>query len=188
VKLRLTASLLPLLVLGVVGGHAAGNAIAGGPLGPKELFSSPGTGMWALPVLAVLAVAIAFVAGARAGGAASPSPVPFAFLPPVFFVLLEMTEAVVAHESLLTHCFAEGAFEVGLLLQVPLAFLSFALARLLLRASAVVRRVFASVAWRARLPALPAVPRPIEMRTRPRDLAVAVRRGRGPPLPGTSSA
>jgi hypothetical protein len=123
---------LPVVLVAIECGHALGNLVEGAPR--SELFASPGSGLGALPLVGlVLASLVAAGVAARATGTGRQGravALPFALLPPVGFVLLEVGESLSEPGR-----FRLGgpAFALGLLFQLPMGLLGYVAARTLLR-------------------------------------------------------
>jgi hypothetical protein len=157
---------LPIVLAGIEGGHAVANAVFGSPEGVKELFASPSSGSGILPIVALLAaglvvlgLACRFAPRCWFPRQAQAIALPFVLLPPVSFMLLELTEAAVSRGAIPWHEAVRPTFVFGLVLQLPFALLGYALARLLLRVTDGVRRLFAR-SFRSRLLPLAAAPSP----------------------------
>lgn len=178
---------VPLALAGVEVAHATANRLVGAPA--SELFEGAASGRGALGLVAALvgAFVVAALAGRVLGlwsGSAHGRNVaaPFAVLPPVAFVLLELGEALLGPGTVGGHWLAEPAFAVGLVLQLPVAAAACALARLLLHASDGIRRLVHRGA--PPVPQLPAADAPAVPRDDVRRGPAFVRtiRGRAPPL------
>ncbi len=107
--------------------------------------------------------------------------VPFALLPVATFVVQENVERL-AHGGSALGALPEPTFRVGVLLQLPVAFLAYLLTRLLLRVAERVGSALRRLERRPRRPSATRVPRSvrIELARRPGVLAVG-RAGRAPP-------
>ncbi len=180
---------MPIAVTGIAAAHAAANAAFGSPEGPGEVFASAASGAELLPLLSAFTVALALLGlGGRIAGIwwvprhARSVAVPFACLPPVAFVLLELAEALLHRGSIPSASLLEPTFLLGLVLQFPFAFAGYVAARLLLRLSDRVGRLVARVPAAAPFALLRILPR------RPGDEASRSLRtgspslGRAPPL------
>jgi hypothetical protein len=123
---------LPVVLTATECGHALGNLLAGAPT--TELFESADSGRGALPLVGLILTSL--VAAGVASRATSnvrqarAAALPFALLPPVGFLLLELGEALSEPGR-----FRLGgtAFVLGLLFQLPAAGLGYLVARALLR-------------------------------------------------------
>lgn len=123
---------LPLALGGCVIGHALGYSLAGEPHQDRALHGYLAHTPLMAAVLACLAVcALTLRAAGRLRG--RPSPLPFALLPPLAFLVQETAERAGSGISL--HTLLEPAAVLGLLAQLPLAFAAWLLARVLLRAA-----------------------------------------------------
>jgi hypothetical protein len=158
---------LPIALIGVEVGHAVANAIFGSPAEDGEVFASPTSGAGLLPPLLALALALILVGlgGRMAGwwwlpGRSRLVALPFACLPPVGFVLLELGEGFVHAGAMPWGSMLEPTFLVGLVLQVPFALAAYVIARVLLRWSDSVRRLI----LRRAAPPLLAPSRPSHLR------------------------
>ena len=134
---------LPIALAGVEAAHAVTNAVFGAPGGPDaEVF----TGSDSSPelTLSLAALALGFVVlglVSRATGAGWVSrrsravAIPFACLPPVAFLLLELLEGLVHSGAFPWRDLAGPTFLFGLALQLPFALAGYLVARALLRLS-----------------------------------------------------
>jgi hypothetical protein len=152
---------LPLALIGVEAAHALANRLCGSPQGEAEVFASAASGAELGPPLLALALAALLLAlAARTVGrwwlprSARSLAVPFACVPPVAFVLLELLEAVLADGSMPWDPGARRTFAAGLALQLPVAFAGYLLARMLLRLSDGVRGLIARRPFPLSLPVL----------------------------------
>ncbi len=179
---------LPLTLAGVLAAHALANAVFGSPEGRYELFASAASGAQLVPLVAAMSTAVLLVGLAlRVGGwwslptDAPTLAAPFAFLPPLAFVLIEAFEGLLNRGVIPFGEALQPTFLVGLALQLPFALAAYLLARLLLRAGDGLRLFFlrerpSSTGW------LPAAVKARE-RVRPRSLAsLSCLRGRAPPV------
>ena len=179
---------VPIALAGMESAHAIANGLCGSPEGSGELFAAASSGAAVLVPVVALAVAVMLVglltrtAGAWGGSVGRRErALPFGLLPLLAFVVLEAGEGVAHHGGLPWGEFADSAFVVGLGLQLPFAAAGYLLARLLLRATDVVRQLVAGRARRPRVRATTLVLwRPVRdlPRSAPRRSA---RRGRAPP-------
>lgn len=158
---------LPIVLAGIEGGHALANAAFGSPEGVKEVFASTSSGSGlVLPLALIASVLVLLGLGCRFAPSgwfprhARSVALPFALLPPVSFALLELLEAALSRGVIPWGEAVKPTFLFGLALQLPLALVGYLLARLLLRASDRVRRLFAR-SFRARLLPLVAPPAPL---------------------------
>jgi hypothetical protein len=123
---------LPVVLAAIECGHALGNLLAGAP--HSELFESPGSGRAALPLIGLVLVSLlAAGIGARVTSAGRQSravALPFALLPPLGFVLLEVGEGLSEPGRFRLR---GPAFVLGLFLQLPASLLGYLVARALLR-------------------------------------------------------
>lgn len=133
---------LPLALIGVEAAHALANQLFGSPQGEAEVFASAAAGAELGPPLLALALAALLLAlAARAAGrwwlprSARSLALPFACVPAVAFVLLELLEAVLADGSMPWDPHGRPTFAAGLALQLPFALAGYLLARMLLRLS-----------------------------------------------------
>ena len=120
---RAVALILPILLFGVEAGHTVANRLVGDPDARADLYVSSSTQQRLLPLL----LAVVVVAALIGAGARSASRWMFAALPPVFFLVVEVVEAVVDGRFSTT----EPALWLGLALQLPFALLVWAAVRLL---------------------------------------------------------
>jgi hypothetical protein len=180
---------LPIALVGIEAAHALGNAAFGSPEEAGEIFASTASGAELVPLLSALALALVLLGmGGRVAGrwwspqnARSPG-LPFACLPPLAFVLLELLETLFHRGHVPASLTIEPAFLAGLVLQLPFALTGYLVARLLLHLSDGVRRL---ILRRRALP--PLEPPPALASPPPEDPARPVRRGsahlgRAPPL------
>lgn len=139
----------PIALIGLLAAHAVANAAVGSPEGAGEVFASAASGAELVPVLAALVAGaillgvIGRVAGRwclTAGGGSLA--LPFALLPPLGFVLLELGEKL-AHSGVDAGPAHGPTFLVGLALQLPFALAGYLAARVLLRLSDSVRALIA---------------------------------------------
>jgi hypothetical protein len=133
---------LPVVLAGVEGAHALANAAFGSPEGPGEAFASRESGAQLRPLLVALALGLVVLALlARAAGRwwvprhSRLVALPFACLPPLVFVLLELVEGLSHGGAVPWHEAVEPTFLAGLALQLPFALLGYLVARSLLRLS-----------------------------------------------------
>jgi hypothetical protein len=140
---------VPIVFVGIEGGHALANATFGAPQETKELFASQSSGSGLVPLLGLIAFVLVMLGLACRSsfkcwfpGRARSVALPFALLPPVSFALLELVEAAVSHGTVPWSEAVRPTFLFGLVLQLPIALAGYALARLLLRASDAVRSLF----------------------------------------------
>lgn len=133
---------LPIVLAGVEAAHALANAAFGSPEGAGEALASPGSGASLRPLLVALSLGLLVLAlASRAAGRWWVPPhsrlvaLPFACLPPVVFVLLELAEGVLDDGRVEWRDALGPTFLVGLVLQAPFALLGYAVARALLRLS-----------------------------------------------------
>ncbi len=133
---------LPIALVGVEAGHALANAAFGAPAEAGELFASGESGAGLVPVLAALALGLLLLGlGGRVAGSwwlprrARSVALPFACLPPVVFVLLELVEGTLHSGPLSWSWLYEPTFFAGLVLQLPFALAGYLLALGLLRLS-----------------------------------------------------
>jgi hypothetical protein len=186
---------LPIALASVEGGHAVANTVFGAPNGSAaELFGDPGSR--AALLLPLVAVALGFVlAGlaARASGMWWASrrshavALPFAWLPPLAFFLLELVEGTLQSGAMPWSDLATPAFLFGLALQLPFALGGYLLARALLRLSDVVRELVLRRRRPRRRTAAALPPRPTDVAP-PARASRSEHLGRGPPraLPAPS--
>lgn len=184
-SLRLFSVFVPLMSIGVIGGHAFANAVVGAPPNQTEVFTTAATGDTLLPALLAMLAALALVLAAAGAGRATSRKTSlwlFAALPVVFFAGLEIAEAVLAQESLLTNVLLAPAFGLGLVAQLPLALVCLGCGLLLLRVgTAVCRALAAAESWTAVY--LVIAPDPGDDQLSIRDLRLERIRSRGPPVP-----
>jgi hypothetical protein len=121
---------VPLAAAGCLAGHAAGYALVGSSRQDAHVH---GYLSFAPLFLAICAAFVVLSLGLRFTGRLSGRPAawPFALLPPLAFCAQELIERLVA--GLPAHAVLEPAVLVGLLAQVPIAFVAFLVARALLR-------------------------------------------------------
>jgi len=178
---------LPIALVGIEAAHALANAVFGSPEEAGELFASGSSSAGLVPLLAALALGLLLVGlGGRVAGWWLPCrarlvALPFALLPPVAFVVLELVEGVLHRGAVPWDAALEPTLVFGLLLQFPFALSGYLVARGLLRLSDAVRRLIVG-ARRAR-PLAPPPSRSLGGSERTR----AARRhsahcGRGPPV------
>jgi hypothetical protein len=142
---------LPLALAGVEAAHAFANSAFGSPEGPGELFASAASGARLAPLFGAMGIGLvaagvcARVLGTGAAeGRRRLAALPFACVPPVVFVALEVVESL-AHGSGVPFSDLSGpTFLAGLLLQLPFALVAYAVAVALLRVGSAVRRWFAA--------------------------------------------
>jgi hypothetical protein len=184
---------VPIALSGIEGAHAVANAVFGAPAGDSgEIFASAATGASLVPLLVAVALAAVGIglAGRIAGRWLTPRngrmlALPFAFLPPAGFVLLELAEAALGDEGLQAGIVSPAVL-LGLVLQLPFAFAGYLVARGLLRLGDEVR----AIVVRPRVRLVAAVSNPLF--SRPSDdarRATPLRFsgfGRGPPVTGAS--
>jgi hypothetical protein len=161
---------LPIALIGIEAAHAFANAAFGSPEEAGEIFASAASGAELVPVLSALALGLVLLGlGGRVAGrwwlprGARSLALPFACLPPVAFLLLELVEALSHRGHVPADLGFEPAFLAGLALQIPFALTGYLVARLLLRLSDGVRGLI--VRWR---PA-PPLERPRALPSPPRD-------------------
>ena len=137
---------LPIALVGVEAAHALANAAFGSPEEAGEIFARVASGAELVPVLSALALALVLLGlSGRVAGRwwlprdAPALALPFALLPPVAFVLLELLEALLHRGHVPADLVVEPALVVGLGLQFPFALAGYLVARLLLRLSDGVR-------------------------------------------------
>jgi hypothetical protein len=138
---------VPIALIGVASAHALANLAFGSPEEAGELFAAPDSGSGLVPVLAALALGLVAV-GLAGRIAAAEVPrrtravaLPFAALPPVGFLALELLEGLL-HRGVVPWSSLLGAtFLVGLFLQLPFAVAGYLAARGLLRAAEELRRL-----------------------------------------------
>jgi hypothetical protein len=137
---------LPIALVGIEAAHASANAAFGSPEEAGEIFESAASGSELVLVLAALGLALVMLGlGFRVAGRwwlpqhARSLALPFACLPPVAFVLLELVEALLHRGQLPADLLLEPAFLAGLVLQAPFALTGYLVARLLLWVSDGVR-------------------------------------------------
>jgi hypothetical protein len=178
---------LPPALTGVEAAHALANQLFGSPQGEAEVFASAASGAELGPPLLALALAALLLAlAARAAGrwwlprSAGSLALPFACVPPLAFVLLELLEAVLGDGSMPWDPDARRTFAAGLALQLPFALAGYLLARLLLRLSDGARGLIARMPSRLSRPPLVLPPTPGDRAPRP-DRGPCVHAGRGPP-------
>ncbi len=180
---------LPIALVGIEAAHALANASFGSPEKAGEIFASAASGAELVPMLSALALALLVLGlGGRVAGrwwlpqGAPLLALPFACLPPVAFVLLELVEALAHRGRVPADLGFEPAFLAGLVLQIPFALTGYLVARLLLRLSDGVRTLI----LRGR--AAPPGERPAALPSKPRDDPPRRARrggahlGRAPPL------
>jgi hypothetical protein len=184
---------LPIALVGIEAAHAAANRLFGSPEGPGELFATSSSGAGLLPIVAAFGAGMLLLGlGSRVfaarGRGRERMALPFAYLPPVVFVALELAEGLLHGGRVPLGTLHEPTFVVGLLLQLPFAAAGYACARALNRLSDGVRGL---IERRRRRPPLPTpvtrVTRPAEDRPRPLRLPRA-HSGRAPPAAQTASA
>ncbi len=180
---------LPIALVGIEAAHAFANAAFGSPEEAGEIFASAASGAELVPVLLALALALVLLGlGGRVAGrwwsprGARSLALPFACLPLVAFVLLELMEALLHRGHVPAELGFEPAFLAGLVLQIPFALTGYLVARLLLRLSDSVRTLL------LRRPAAPPLEPPRVLPSLPRaDPPRRARRGgahlgRAPPI------
>ncbi len=146
---------IPISLAGVEFGHALINAIAGSPTGLHgELFQRNGPGAGLGPLMASVAVGMvllglsARIAGIGGNSSGVPlSPVPYACVAPLAFIVQEHVETVLHTGQLSLSTVRDPDVPAGPRAQVPFALAAYLIARLLLRVADVVQRRIA----RARL-------------------------------------
>jgi hypothetical protein len=179
---------VPIALVGIEAAHAIANAVFGSPAEDGELFASGSSGAALVPLLlaSVLAVVAVSLAGRVVGRWLVPRQarsiaLPFAWLPPIAFVLLEVVEGLLHAGAVPWGSTLEPTFLVGIALQIPFALAGYLIARALLRVSDGMR----SLIGRGRSLLLPALRVSL---CRPRDdRGSTVRRswahsGRAPPV------
>jgi hypothetical protein len=121
---------VPLAALGCLAGHAAGYAIVGTSRQDAHIH---GYLSFAPQFVAICAALVAVAAGLRLSGRlrGHPAAWPFALLAPIAFCAQELIERLVA--GLPAHAVLEPAVLVGLVAQLPVAFVAYFAARALLR-------------------------------------------------------
>jgi hypothetical protein len=133
---------LPVLTVGWFAAHWLGYRVAiPNPHERARALAASGHGYFAyLPFLlgatvALLVVTIAFQICAAARGSVSKRPLawPFAVLPPLIFAGEEYTDRLVHDGTFQLAVAVERTFVIGLLMQVPVGLVSYAVVRLLLR-------------------------------------------------------
>jgi hypothetical protein len=140
---------LPIVLAGIEAAHALANASFGSPAGEGELFAAERSGSELLPLVAALALGSVLLGLAarvleRAGALPGRRALPFACLPPVAFVLLELLEGLLHDGIVPLGAPLEPTFICGLVLQLPFAVAGYAVARALLRLGDRVRRLVAA--------------------------------------------
>jgi hypothetical protein len=132
---------VPIALAGVAAAHGLANAAFGSPEGRGELFASAASGADLLPLcaataLAVMLLGLGFRVAARSSlpQSARALALPFACLPPLAFVLLELLEGLLHRGTVPWGEVLEPTFLAGLALQLPFALASYLVARLLLQA------------------------------------------------------
>jgi hypothetical protein len=133
---------VPIALVGIEAAHAIANAVFGSPAEDGELFASGSSGVALVPPLlaAVLGMVAVSLGGRVVGRWSAPRQarsvaLPFAWLPPVAFVLLELVEGLLHAGTVPWGSTLEPTFFVGLALQVPFALAGYLIARALLRVS-----------------------------------------------------
>lgn len=180
---------VPIALVGIEAAHTLANAAFGAPEKTGEIFASAASGAELVPIFAAFAFAIVLLGlGSRVAGrwwlptSARALALPFACLPPLAFVLLELFEALFHRGHVPVGLTVEPAFLAGLVLQLPFALTGYLVARLLLRLSDGVRRLI------LRRRAVPPLKSPPALASSPpEDPPRRVRRGsahfgRAPPL------
>ncbi len=129
---------MPIALAGIEAAHALANAVFGSPEGAGELFASAASGSGLAPIAAGLGAACVLAGlAAKVVGAGASRPrtfaLPFALLPPLAFVLLEVAEGLFHRGTVPWSDLHEPTFLVGLALQVPFALLGYSISRLVLR-------------------------------------------------------
>jgi hypothetical protein len=144
---------LPLAASGGIVAHAVAYRIAAPSAGhgtTASMTAAHGSALhWRVCIAACLAVAVLglgrCIAHEVRGHASRPLPLwLFALLPPVGFVVQENLESVLTTWSISPALFVEGAFVVGLLLQLPFALTAYVVARALVNAAVSLARALAS--------------------------------------------
>ena len=144
---------LPLAIVGSQVAHAAGYRLATGEGDLAHALASSGHGYLAYAPLALgICAAIVVLAlvrellGALGGdeGAPRPSALLFSILAPAIFIAQEHFERLAHDGAFPASLVVEKTFLLGLALQVPFAFVAYALARLLLGATRAVAQRLAS--------------------------------------------
>jgi hypothetical protein len=143
-KRALLSLSVPLSALGCLAGHTAGYALVGTSRQDAHIH---GYLSLAPQFVVICAAVIAVATGLRFSGSLTGRPTawPFALLPPLAFCAQELIERLAA--GLPAHALLEPAVLVGLVAQLPIAFVAFLVARGLLRV--------ADAAARATRPQLP---------------------------------
>jgi hypothetical protein len=188
-RAQLWSITLPLALMGIEGAHALANALVGAPYEQGEVFASAGSGAPLLAPLLVLASGVVLVAAARRAAGLGRLPrssravlAPFAVVPPLGFVLLEIGEGIVHSGGVEWHDLLTPAFAAGFVLQAPVALVGVLVTRVLLAGSDRVRAAIVR--------ALTPLPLALggEVAFAPRERTVvsrsfpAAHRGRAPPL------
>jgi len=161
---------VPIALVGLEAAHALANAAFGSPEEAGEIFASAASGAELVPVLSALTLAFVLLGlGGRVAGRwwlprrARSLALPFACLPPVSFVLLELVEALLHRGRVPADLMFEPAFQAGLALQFPFALAGYLVARVLLRLSDGVRTLI------LRRRAAPLLEQPSALPSLPRD-------------------
>jgi hypothetical protein len=177
----------PIALVGMLTAHAVANAAVGSPGRAGEVFASAASGGELVPVVAALAAG-AILLGligrvARrwcltAGGRSLA--MPFALLPPLGFILLELGEGFAHGGGVGGDLPRHPTFLFGLALQLPFALVGYVAARALLRLSDGVRALLARRRPLRLARPLAALRRPSDAPP-PRVRRGAVHSGRAPP-------
>jgi hypothetical protein len=175
---------LPLMLGGIEAGHALAYRLVYPQLDARVLLATGHAYLAWLPLLFGVTGALALVAlvaaGIDAARGRSPRELPawaFAVVPPVAFVLQEVLELSLHTGTLGWRAVLAPTFLPGVVLQLPLALLTYIAARLLLRTAERLGRALASVRLEALLELVVAVPVE-ELFVR---IAATSRTSRGPP-------
>ncbi len=172
---------LPLALAGIEAAHALANAAFGSPTEGEELFASARSGAGLLPLAGALALAAVLVGlagrAARPGGTRPPA-LPFALLPPLGFLLLELLESLL-HSG--TPPAPSATLLAGLALQAPFALAGYLAARALLRLGERAGRLLAQARPAPFRLALAAPPRELLERRPSASRRPHARSGRAPP-------
>jgi hypothetical protein len=184
---------LPVALGGMLLAHQAGYLAAHGHDGATAELAHTGHGYLSqaplaaaiLGVLVVVGLASEGMRGRRGGGPPALSAVPFAALAPIAFLVQEHLERALHDGSIPWSTILEPAVLLGLVVQVPVALLSFRLARRLLLVARRIAEVVGRDAF-VRVPGAGArrVPRRPVRGSRPAGPALlSVGVGRAPPRP-----
>jgi hypothetical protein len=176
-RVRVWLAVSPLVAVGVAASHTLAYRLTGTSTGPFHAYLDHAPQL--LLVLVIAGLALGGLEVLRLGGRLRlPAAWSFPVAALATFVVQEHLERLV-HTGDLPWLLGSRAFLLGLLLQLPVALLAWALARRLLRGLVPARALPARLP-RHLLAAVPAPAAPV------RALAVAVTRGRGPPRRHTS--